>query len=284
MVRALQRRAPCNTSKEIEMKTILMMTVFSTSLAGVAFGQSEPPAQSDQAAQPQPGAPNEAPACPPPAAAGSAAGAPMTDQNAPPVAAPSEALPIPPGHKPDTALAPANPLKPAPFLHTRYGIGAEVGGGVVGFLNPNTSNLINAGGLWDVRFQFGTRAILSAEAAYVGTAQGVSSLGVDSGAALVSNAFEGLMRLNAFTGIAQPYFAGGLSYRHYSLINTNVNTSDIADTSNVITVPLGAGIALRGAGFIFDTRLGLNIPIDSATVTARPTSQWSWSARVGYEF
>src|SRR5207244_2163899 len=72
-----------------------------------------------------------------------------------------------------------------PNLVSRIGMTAEAGGGVMGFVDSKAYNIANAGGLWTARVTVGTRSFIGGEAAYVGTAQPLNTLGVADNAALI---------------------------------------------------------------------------------------------------
>ncbi len=136
----------------------------------------------------------------------------------------------------------------------RYGIGVALGGGVEGFTSDTLRNTTNDGGNWNVRLAFGTRQPLGFEAAYFGSAQSIDAFGLDDDALLVGNGLQGNLRLNLVDANVQPFVFGGLAWRRYTLQNTDVNTSDILDSDDVLEIPMGAGVAWKYAGFMFDAR------------------------------
>src|SRR5215831_3472376 len=69
----------------------------------------------------------------------------------------------------------------------RHGAALLIGGGVEGFTHPATSTAgADIGGFWNVRFLWGSRRLFAGEAAYVGTAQALDTLGLQSTAWLIS--------------------------------------------------------------------------------------------------
>jgi len=165
-----------------------------------------------------------------------------------------------------------------------FGMAAEIGGGVGGFAYTQATSQTTVGGTWNARLIFGTKTHLAVEAAYIGSAQGLSTLGVSSNAYLTSNGAEGLVRYNIVTGMWQPYVIGGAAWRHYTLTNTNVNTSDVQNQDDVAETPIGAGLAFKYSGFVADLR-GEYRPAFQATLIG-PTnlSNWGVNGKIGFEF
>ena len=64
---------------------------------------------------------------------------------------------------------------------------------------------------------FGSRSPIAIEAAYVGSAQGINALGLDTDALLVGQGAEGNLRLNLTTRRVQPYLFGGIGWTRYNL-------------------------------------------------------------------
>jgi hypothetical protein len=165
-----------------------------------------------------------------------------------------------------------------------FGMAAEIGGGVGGFAYNQASSQTTVSGTWNARLIFGTKTHFAVEAAYIGSAQGLNTLGVADNAYLTSNGAEALLRYNIITGMWQPYVMGGAAWRHYTLTNTNVNTSDVQNQDDVAETPIGAGLAFKYAGFLADLR-GEYRPAFQATLIG-PTnlSNWGVNGRVGFEF
>ncbi|HEY5946408.1 MAG TPA: hypothetical protein VIV40_12985 [Kofleriaceae bacterium] len=177
----------------------------------------------------------------------------------------------------------------------RIGFAISAGGGASGFTNEALRGATDPGGDWDVRVTFGTRSPLAIEASYIGSAQAISALGVDSDALLVGNGVQGALRLNAtLDSPVQPFIFAGLAWRRYDLTNTNTNTSDLSDVDNVAEVPVGVGIAGKFSGLILDARGEFRPTLDSdllpeltatgATGDFEAMHRWGVNASVGYEF
>ena len=92
---------------------------------------------------------------------------------------------------------------------SEIGVGVTLGGGAVGFWQDGTKSFVDIGGSWDVRATIGTRLPIAFELAYVGTAQGMNALGLDTNAILLGSTAEGDIRINILRGRVQPYVFGG---------------------------------------------------------------------------
>ena len=114
-----------------------------------------------------------------------------------------------------------------PFLMSTYGVAGEIGGGVTRFIDTKATDPTGTGGDWTARLIFGTRTHVGGELAYVGAALPMNTLGVDDNAILMSNGVQANLRLNLFTGAWQPYAAAGLGWRHYNVVNTANNNSEV---------------------------------------------------------
>jgi hypothetical protein len=141
-----------------------------------------------------------------------------------------------------------------PTIYTGYGTSLTVGGGVVGFTDGDMRDFATVGGAWDARVVYGTRQYIAAEAAYTGGAVPVDALGLDDNASLVSTGLEVLGRVNLMKSDWQPYLMAGIGWRHYSVVNTDQNTSSVGDSEDVGEIPMGAGVAYRYRGLVLDAR------------------------------
>jgi len=202
---------------------------------------------------------------------------------------PSEpvAQPVPP---PENVNVNITENKPHPTLP--MGLAISAGGGIEDFSGDGMRGLTDIGGTWEARLTFGTRSILGLEAAYVGTANGITSLGLDSSAILMSNGAEAVARLNIGTFRFQPFVFGGVGWGHYQVTNTSVNTSDLADNKDVLLIPFGGGISTYlGDHFMADARFTYRSAFyDDIFRTADVNSggaglaNWAATLRLGYQF
>jgi len=190
-----------------------------------------------------------------------------------------------------------NMMAPAPhpeMPQSVIGVGVTLGGGAVGFWQDGTKSFVDIGGSWDVRATIGTRLPIAFEAAYVGTAQGVNALGLDTNAILLGSTAEGDIRINILRGRIQPYVFGGAGWTNYRITNTAIATSDLQRTDNVLEIPFGAGVSARlGHAFLLDIRGTGRWTFDddlfktaAAATNAADSHLYNWmgTAHLGWEF
>ena len=205
----------------------------------------------------------------------------------PPVEAPPPPVVVPMVVEPP----PAPPPPPGPA--SRIGVGAMVGGGVTGFVDEETRDLTDPGGSWDARVTIGTRSPVAFEAAYIGSAQSIDALGLETDALILGQGAEGTARLNLTRTWVQPYVFGGVGWTQYQLQRTPVNLSSIQRNDNILQVPFGVGISfrvsrallldLRGTGRAAYYDEMLQGPYANTDKTAGMNS-WNAAARLGWEF
>ena len=165
------------------------------------------------------------------------------------------------------------------------GIALSAGAGTSGFTSDALRGSTNVGGDWDVRATFGTRSLLAVEGSYIGSAQSISALGVDSSAMLVGNGVQGALRLNGtIDAPVQPFVFGGAAWRRYDLTNTSINTSDLAGSDDVLEIPMGVGLSGRWAGLVLDARGEFRMATNEDLVANESMHRWGVNANVGYEF
>ncbi len=247
------------------------------------------------------------------AVAVTACASPKTAAAPPPEEKPAEPAPVaetvpevPPPPPPPTVIEtpPPPPIvinnnMPAPAPHpdmpgSGIGVGVTLGGGAVGFWEDGTKAFVDIGGSWDVRATIGTRLPVAFEVAYVGTAQGMNSLGLSNDAILLGSTAEGDVRINFTRSRLQPYIFGGAGYTYYRVTNTAISTSDLQRTDNVFEIPFGAGLSWRvGQAFLLDIRGTGRWTFDdelfkvAATTTNAGNSHlynWMGTAHLGWEF
>jgi hypothetical protein len=181
-------------------------------------------------------------------------------------------------------------------LRTPFGMGISLGGGITHFTDSGMRDFADLGGAWDARLAIGTRVPLGFEAAYVGTAQNIDALGLDSDAILVGNGVEGNLRLNlgGFVGRdvpVQPFLLGGVGWTRYDITRADFNQSNLQDQDDVFVVPTGAGISGHIGRFMLDTRFTYRwvfnqdmIRDEAGAVDDVSMSNWTVTARIGVEF
>lgn len=178
----------------------------------------------------------------------------------------------------------------APSKLFGYGACISVGGGLVGFADKDMRDFANLGGAWDARFVFGTRRSYAIEAAYTGGANRLDALGLDNNATLLSTGFEVLARANFANAAWQPYVVGGLGWRHFSIVNSDTNTSSVRDGEDIGEIPLGGGMAYRRKGLVVDARALFRAAFSDELVKNRVGREearlhsWQTQLTAGYEF
>ncbi|HET6149210.1 MAG TPA: hypothetical protein VFH68_16855 [Polyangia bacterium] len=170
------------------------------------------------------------------------------------------------------------------------GAGVLLGGGVQDFSRGNIRDMTRTGGFWSARLVAGTREYVGLEAAYIGSAQSISSLGLDNDAVLMSNGAEGALRLNLpivrGAGLFEPFAFGGAGWSRFHVARTAVNTSDVASNDDVLSIPYGAGMAFAYRGFMADARFTYRSTFynDLLRTTGGSLDTWSAGAQLGFEF
>jgi hypothetical protein len=189
----------------------------------------------------------------------------------------------------DPALPAASERRPVP----RLGTALTVGGGFVDFTGDDARDVTNSGGYWNARIISGTRQFLGAEAAYIGSARDVNALGLSNNAMLVSNGVEGALRLNIPVirgrSIVEPFAFAGLGWSRYNIARTNMNTSSLAGSDDVLEIPYGGGLSLGHNGFLVDARFTYrstyyNDLMRTPTGSYGRLDNWSLGGQLGVEF
>jgi hypothetical protein len=164
------------------------------------------------------------------------------------------------------------------------GITVMAGGGGGSFFDDDLAGQTSATGMWQVRAVVGSRRHFAGEMAYVGGAQNVNTLGVNQGARMINNGFEGAFRWNVLTGILQPYALGGIGYQHYKIADEQVITSDVQSYGDVLNFPLAVGVALKPGPFTLDGRVTFRPATNSGLLRSNNMSTWDIGANAGFEF
>jgi len=186
----------------------------------------------------------------------------------------------------------APPPKETPA--SRIGLEALLGGGVTSYWDKGTRAITNAGGSWDARLGIGSRSYIGGEVAYIGSAQNITALGLDSNAILLSNGAEGVLRVNFTKTKFQPYIFGGVGYLNYQVTNTRATNADINDNDNILEVPFGVGLSARPyRALLLDVRgTGRATYFDdlfsrfatASGVNGTGLNSWTFGAHLGWEF
>jgi len=219
-----------------------------------------------------------------------------------PNAPPSNNTVVVPAPTPPEPVQPVAPVAPpaysyqpapaaAPHEHGPLGAGLLVGGGVQDFTGDNARAATGTAGFWNARMVFGTRQIVGFEAAYVGSAQSINMLGLDSDAMLLSNGAEGAVRVNlpvsrTAYSLVEPFGFVGAGWSRYHVANTPVNTASVAPNDDILAVPYGAGLAVGYRGFMADARFTYRSTFynDLLRTSGGRLDNWTAGGQVGFEF
>ena len=171
------------------------------------------------------------------------------------------------------------------------GGGFFVGGGFEDFTNNSLRSMTGGGGYWSARIVGGMRHIVGVEAAYVGNARAIDALGLNGNARLISNGLEGALRLNipivswSQRSLVEPFGFVGLGWSHYNLVNTNLNTSNVASSDDIMTMPFGGGLAFGYGGFMADARFTYRKTYYNNLVTGGgDLDSWGAGGQIGFGF
>lgn len=219
--------------------------------------------------------------CPPPPQA-------QPEPPPPPQEPTPEPLPPPP---PEATTAPTPTIyEPPPQWYDNLGYSISAGGGVSDFSHAAMRRTTSIGGSWNARITIGTNAHLALEGSYIGSAQSINRIGLSHNATLYGNGVQGALRLNTSTSSpVQPFAFGGAAYRFYS-VSTNANLSDVADSTNVFELPVGAGLAVYIDYLAIDVRGEYRFTwadrnmVPELSNTHGGLDRWNVTGNVGYEF
>jgi hypothetical protein len=171
------------------------------------------------------------------------------------------------------------------------GGGLFVGGGFEDFTNDSLRSMTGSGGYWSARIVGGMRQIIGMEAAYVGNARTIDALGLSGNTRLISNGLEGAVRLNIpivswnQMSLVEPFGFVGLGWSHYNLVNANVNTSNVASSDDIMTMPFGGGLAFGHGGFMADARFTYRKTYYNDLVPGgRSLDSWGVGGQLGFGF
>jgi len=196
-----------------------------------------------------------------------------------------------------TPVAPPPPT-PAPPWARGFGWAIMAGGGYTDFTKGDMRDVTGGGGGWDARFIGGTHSIIGFEAAYVGSAHSINTLGVTANnPTLVQNGLEGNARLNVplrkGASLFEPYGYVGLGYSHFQVSNYNSNTGVVSSFNNsgdnTMTVPFGGGFAYAYKSFIADVRAGWTAVyydnlFQAANTSSGALDHWNAGGQIGFMF
>jgi hypothetical protein len=278
----------------------LRMVAFASGLALLAFGaanaqaQDVPPGEPDMTTQPDSESPEAYeqmhPDAPTPAHTGDGdeihvhPPAPQVDVNVPPPVI-TEPAPVYVEERPVSLTVIEQPRP--------RNMSLALGGGVSNFVDGTLQSRTGLQGAYEARLAIGASSLIGLEAAYVGTAGGIDTLGLDDDAMLISNGVEALARVNIGTSAFQPFIVGGGSWIRYNVVNASFNTSDVRNEDDVLAIPFGAGVAtyLGDSGLMLDGRFIYRATFDDELIRPTPgnsngssLNNWVATLRLGYAF
>jgi hypothetical protein len=176
---------------------------------------------------------------------------------------------------------------------SRFGMTLAGGGGVTAFTGSGTRDVAQTGGSWAVRLTFRTRRLLGPEISYIGGANRLHSLGLDtSDTRLIRNGIELALRLNAplylRDTLLEPYFTGGVGWNGYRITNASSATASASPTSaNTVALPLAVGFAVGYKGFLADLRTTIRPTYRQTTLPDQGSgalTNWDFGGMIGFEF
>ena len=179
---------------------------------------------------------------------------------------------------------------------SQIGTSLQIGGGVSDFVQEEVGGMSDPAGAWNARAILGTRSFISGELGYIGSAQTIDALGLDTSAALVRNGLEANLRLNLpivnCPWMLAPYALGGVGWSRYHVIHEGNNTSSVRNADDVFAVPFGGGFAANYKQLSLDLRYMYYPTFDDellmtptgSTDTAAGLDSWLLGMTVGYEF
>jgi hypothetical protein len=192
----------------------------------------------------------------------------------------------------NTALAAAAALASVPAIalgdsYDSIAVTATFGAGAIGFTDEDSTDYASVGTSIDARLAFRANPWLELETAYIGTIQDIDALGLDTSTLLLGNGLEASVRANFIDAEIQPYVFAGAGWMRYDLAFADSNTSDVNDTDNLATFPMGIGVGYRANRFLLDVRGTFRAAAD-ADMFAPPGGDqamhtWSAELRAGFE-
>lgn len=199
----------------------------------------------------------------------------------------NEAWPAPFG------LAPTMPQtvhdKPAPWgPPSSIGTALSVGGGLWSFTKSDPYSKTGVGGSWDARLTLGTRKIIGAELAYVGSSTDIKAIGAEDNNYLLRNGAEGVVRLSLplvrGAGLIAPFGFGGAGWNRYVLRNAGPNVMGILRRDDVMVFPVGGGLTASFHTLMVDIRYTYRFAKYDEMFGGVPMTTQNVGMNVGAEF
>lgn len=179
--------------------------------------------------------------------------------------------------------------EPTRPLYTSYGLGVTLGGGVENFTNTTANDVTDLAGAWNVRVEVGAALPIAFEAGYMGTAQTIEGFFGTDNTTLIGTTVEGAVKFNVPTGSAfRPFGFVGAGWRRYDLSDSTFRVSNvgIADSDNLVVIPMGAGVRYDYRGFDADVRFTFRPAIGEDLITepgrdSAALHTWAVGASIG---
>jgi hypothetical protein len=170
---------------------------------------------------------------------------------------------------------------------SRIGAAVLLGGGYGNFVEQGIRDQTGGIGSWHLRVVSGTRQLVGLELAYVGGINDVTGPGLGDDEFLMRNGIEGSLRLNApivsEATMVAPFAFAGLGWQRFSLVNAGPDVT-IGTRDDVLTVPLGAGVALGFRGLMLDARFTYRPTYNDDLFGALDMHTWGVTGSLGGEF
>jgi hypothetical protein len=189
---------------------------------------------------------------------------------------------------PAPSVPPTVSEAPAPWVPpSSIGTGIQLGGGLWTFVDGEAYERTGIGGSWEARLTLGTRRIVGAEVAYVGSANDIRGQGVFHSNYLLRNGAEGALRLSAplvrGTGLIAPFVFGGAGWNRYRVVNAGPHLTGMLFRDDVAVLPVGAGVTLAFRTLLFDLRATYRPTFDDELFAGAPMQAWNVGVSVGAE-
>ena len=190
-----------------------------------------------------------------------------------------------------SAQAETSALADAPVVPSGWAV--QAGGGVTGFTSESTRNGFGTGGYWDARAILGTRSILGAEMAYVGSARQINGNNLAEESQLVGNGAEAVGRVNLPLSAGSlritPFAFGGVGWTYYQVVNGTFNSALMKEDAHAFVIPFGAGASLDYDHYKLDARFTYRGVFDDDLAAKaggghQDLQNWSAGLMAGYEF
>jgi hypothetical protein len=172
------------------------------------------------------------------------------------------------------------------------GFAVTATGGVEEFVGRTMKDTSGVTVTWGVRAAAAVQRVVVVEAGYHGSAASVHAPIGNDDATLVGSTFEAIARATPMPGEpVQPYGFIGAGWRHFEVSGATFTTADsgMRDATDIVAVPVGAGILYPIGRALADVRFTYRYGFDEALVLESggayaAMTTWTLDAGVGYRF